>query len=139
MDDYIEITPHPIDIAAVAARLATAEIGAVATFIGVVRGNENGERIAYLEYEAYPEMAIQEMKRICIEIKRRWPTIERVAIVHRVGRVAVGETAVVVAVAAAHRSEVFAAVHHGINRLKKIVPIWKKEVGEKGAKWISEN
>ncbi len=139
MDDYVEIIQHPIDVAAVTARIVTADIGAVATFIGVVRGSENGERISHLEYEAYPEMAIQEMRRICTEVKERWPAIERVAIVHRVGKVAVGETAVVIAVAAAHRADVFAALRHAIDRLKKIVPIWKKEIGEKGAKWISEN
>jgi len=139
MDDYVQITDVPIAVEDIVSRLTRPEIGAVATFVGVVRGAEDREQISHLEYEAYQEMAIKEMRRICVEVKDRWNTIHQVVIVHRVGRLKVGETAVVIGVAAPHRSEVFDALRYAIDRLKKIVPIWKKEVGKKGERWKSEN
>jgi len=135
MEDYVEITEREIRVDEIVTRLARPEIGAVATFVGIVRESEDGKPISHLEYEAYPKMAIAELKRICTEIRGRWETIEGVAIVHRVGKIAVGETAVVIGLAAAHRSEVFDALRYAIDRLKKIVPIWKKE----GGRWISED
>ena len=92
----------------------------------------------YLEYEAYPEMAEQVLRQIGDEIRARWETIREVAIVHRAGRLQVGETAVVIALSAAHRPEVFDAVRYAIDRLKEIAPIWKKEVWAGGAEWRSE-
>jgi len=135
MEDYVEITERKIRVDEIVTRLARPEIGAVATFVGIVRESENGKPISHLEYEAYPKMAIAELKRLCTEIRGRWETIEGVAIVHRVGKIAVGETAVVIGLSAAHRSEVFDALRYAIDRLKKIVPIWKKE----GGRWISED
>jgi len=135
MEDYVEITERKIGSDEIVARLARPEIGAVATFVGIVRGSEDGEPISHLEYEAYPKMAIAELKRICTEIRGRWETIKGVAIVHRVGKIAVGETTVVIGLSAAHRSEVFDALRYAIDRLKEIVPIWKKE----GGRWISED
>ncbi len=138
MEDYMKITHDPINIGEIVSHITHPEVGAVATFIGVVRGMDNGERISHLEYEAYPEMALNELGRIGAEARSRWPTIRQVAIVHRIGKLSVGEIAVVIGVCASHREEVFSAVHYAIDRLKEIAPIWKREVGEKGARWKSE-
>ncbi len=123
-----EITTEALSVDEVVARLADPANGAVAAFIGVVRGETDGREVRHLEYEAYPEMAEEQLRRIGEEIRARWPTIREVAIVHRVGRLEIGETAVVIALSAAHRPEVFDALRYGIDRLKEIVPIWKKEV-----------
>ena len=133
-----EITSADISVDEVVARLADPANGAIATFVGVVRCETDGREVRYLEYEAYPEMAEEQLQRIGDEIRARWQTIREVAIVHRVGRLPVGETAVVVALSAAHRPEVFDAVRYAIDRLKEIVPIWKKEVWADGAEWRSE-
>jgi molybdopterin synthase catalytic subunit len=128
-----EITTEEVSVDEVVGRLADPTIGAVITFVGVVRGTTDSREVRYLEYEAYPEMAEEMLRQIGEEIRARWQTIREVAIVHRVGRLQVGETAVVIALSAAHRHEVFDAVHYGIDRLKEIVPIWKKEVWTDGA------
>ena len=133
-----EITAEEVSADKVIARLADPAIGAVVTFVGVVRGETDGREVRYLEYEAYPEMAEQTLRQVGDEIRVRWPTIREVAIVHRVGRLQVGETAVVIALSAAHRPEVFDALRYGIDRLKEIVPLWKKEVWADGAEWRSE-
>lgn len=132
------ITRQTISADEVIARLADPAIGAVATFVGVVRGETEGREVRYLEYEAYPEMAEQTLRQLGGEVRTRWPTIREVAIVHRVGRLEIGETAVVIALSAAHRQEVFDALRYAIDRLKEIVPIWKKEVWADGAEWRSE-
>jgi molybdopterin synthase catalytic subunit len=133
-----KITTKAISADDVIARLADPTIGAVATFVGVVRGETEGREVEYLEYEAYPEMVEGTLRQIGDEIRARWPTIREVAIVHRVGRLAVGETAVIIALSAAHRPELFDALRYAIDRLKEIVPIWKKEVWADGAEWRSE-
>lgn len=133
-----EITAEKIFVDEVAARLNNPAIGAVVTFIGVVRGETDGRQTQYLEYEAYPEMAEEMLRQIGEEIRAHWKTIREVAIIHRVGRLEVGEIAVVIALSAAHRPEVFDALRYGIDRLKEIVPIWKKEVWADGAEWRSE-
>ena len=133
-----EITTEEISVDEVVARLADPSIGAVLTFVGVVRGTTEGREVRHLEYEAYPEMAEATLHQIGDEIRARWKTIREVAIVHRVGRLQVGETAVVIALSAAHRHELFNAAHYAIDRLKEIAPIWKKEVWADGAEWRSE-
>mgnify|MGYP000153167944 CR=1 FL=1 len=133
-----EITTKPISTDEVIARLNAPTVGAVATFVGVVRGETDGREVCYLEYEAYPEMAEKTLRQIGDEIHARWRTIQEVAIVHRVGRLQVGETAVVIALSAAHRPEVFDALRYAIDRLKEIVPIWRKEVWMDGEEWRSE-
>jgi molybdopterin synthase catalytic subunit len=120
------------------AELVTPAIGAVTTFVGVVRGETDGRDVRYLEYEAYPEMAERTLAQIGDEVRKRWPDIQDVAIVHRVGRLEVGETAVVIALSAAHRKHTFDALRYAIDRLKEIVPIWKKEVWTDGSEWKSE-
>ncbi|MDH3521875.1 MAG: molybdenum cofactor biosynthesis protein MoaE, partial [Myxococcales bacterium] len=97
-----------------------------------------GRTIDHLEYEAYPEMAEREMQRIADEAARRWPGA-RVAIGHRSGHLKVGDVAVVVAAAAPHRAEAFAACRFAIDTLKQTVPIWKKEVATDGAYWVDEH
>jgi molybdopterin synthase catalytic subunit len=133
-----EITTGEISVDEVVARLADPAIGAVITFVGVVRGTTEDREVRYLEYEAYPDMAEETLRQIGDEIRARWKTIREVVIVHRVGRLEVGEIAVVIALSAAHRPEVFDAVRYGIDRLKEIVPIWKKEVWTDGEEWRSE-
>jgi len=137
MEDYIEVTRDNVRLDDVIARLTHPQVGAVATFVGVVRGEDDGERVLYLEYEAYSPMARDTLRKVGKEIHSRWPTIHQVAIVHRVGRISPGEKAVVIVVTAAHRTEVFPALRYAIERVKEVVPIWKKEVGEKGERWKS--
>jgi molybdopterin synthase catalytic subunit len=138
MMKLFEITSAEISVDEVVARLADPANGAIATFVGVVRCETDGREVCYLEYEAYPEMAEEQLQRIGDEIRARWQTIREVAIVHRVGRLQVGETAVVIALSAAHRPEVFDALRYAIDRLKEIVPLWKKEVWVDGEEWRSE-
>jgi len=139
MMKLFEITDKEISIDEVAARLADPANGAVVTFVGVVRGETDGREVRHLEYEAYPEMAEDMLRQIGDEVRARWTTIREVAIVHRMGKLAVGETAVVIALSAAHRPEVFDALRFAIERLKEIVPIWKKEVWADGEEWRSEH
>jgi molybdopterin synthase catalytic subunit len=132
----IALTDDPIDCPAVAASVTHSGAGAVVVFEGVVRDRNLGRSVAYLEYEAYPEMAIPEMERITAVVVRRWPGA-RVAIVHRMGRVEIGEVCVVVAASSAHRAEAFEACRHAIDSLKDSVRIWKKEVWADGEEWVS--
>jgi MoaE-MoaD fusion protein len=134
--DALEIVRDPIDPEAVTAKVADPSVGGIVVFTGVVReSSTSGRAVTHLEYEAYPEMAVEQMETIVREIRERWGDM-RVAITHRVGRMAVGEAAVVIAVAAPHRAEAFAACQYAIDRLKEIVPIWKKEFGPDGAEWV---
>jgi len=138
MGKLFETTTEQLSVDDVVARLADPAIGAIVAFVGVVRGETNGRQVEYLEYEAYPEMAEETLRQIGDEVRARWETVREVAIVHRMGRLSVGETALVIALSSAHRPEVFDALHYAIERLKEIVPIWKKEVWSDGAEWKSE-
>lgn len=138
MADIYRVTRDVLSVDEVVAGVTDAAVGAVVTFVGVVRGTSEGRQVRYLEYEAYPEMAERTLAQIGEEVRARWPEILRVAIVHRVGRLEIGETAVVIALAAAHRPGVFDALRFAIDRLKEIVPIWKKEVWIDGEEWKSE-
>jgi MoaE-MoaD fusion protein len=111
------------------------DCGAVTVFLGTARRMSRGREVEYLEYEAYPEMAVRKMREIGDEIRARWG-IERVAIRHRMGRIELGVASVAIAVATEHRAEGFAACQYAIDRLKEIVPIWKKEVWVGGGEWI---
>jgi molybdopterin synthase catalytic subunit len=130
-----EIVDRPIDAAAVTARVASAAAGAVCTFIGTTRDHNDGRRVLRLEYEAYAKMAIAEMEKIGASARQRWP-IEKIAITHRIGVVPIGEASVVIAVSSGHRKAAFEACHFAIDRLKEVVPIWKKEHYEGGEIWI---
>lgn len=134
-DDLCALVAEPIDLDALAGQVRTDAAGAVVLFSGTVRNHHEGRRVESLQYEAYAPMAEEEMRRIAREIRARW-RLEGVAILHRTGRLRVGETSVVVAVSAAHRREALEACSHAIDRLKELVPIWKKEYGEAGAGWV---
>lgn len=130
-----EIVDDILDTAKLAQMVASEKDGAIVTFAGIVRGNNQGKKVLFLEYEAYPEMALKMMQRIEDEILETWG-LNSVAIQHRVGRLNVGETSVFIVVSAPHRADAFAACHYAIDRLKKIVPIWKKEIFEDGEVWV---
>jgi molybdopterin synthase catalytic subunit len=133
--DIFEITREPIDIFGLRARLLEGDSGAVVIFDGVARNNTRGRRTLYLEYEGYERMALRMMEQIGSEVHERWP-INRVGIIHRLGRIDTTESSVVIVVTSAHRKIAFEACHYAIDRLKKIVPIWKKEYFEDGAVWV---
>ena len=131
-----KITTEPIDVEALYRAVLRDRDGAVVTFHGVVREySDSGRAVRYLEYEAYPEMAEAQMRAIGAEIKRRWD-IDDVAMVHRIGRLEIGEASVVIAAAAPHRGEAFDACEYAIDTLKATVPIWKKEVFADGEVWV---
>lgn len=109
--------------------------GGLVTFIGSVRDMSEGKSVTRLEYEAYEPMALDKLRQVAHEAEQRWP-IHALAIQHRLGRLDIGDDAVIVAVACAHRGEAFAACQYVIDRLKEIVPIWKKEFGEGGEVWV---
>jgi MoaE-MoaD fusion protein len=135
-----EVVDRPISIDEVAARVAAPENGAITLFAGTVRGitekPSGGVVTDYLEYEAYAEMAEPVLESIAGEAMARWPAIRAVSIVHRVGRLEVGDISIVIAVAAGHRQDTFDACHTIIDRVKQIAPIWKREVGPDGASWV---
>lgn len=134
---YVGITRDSLDIESIIRSVIQPGTGAVATFVGSVRNVSHGREVLYLEYEAYEPMASNMLHRIVTEIRARWPRVAEVAIVQRVGRLEVGDVAVVIAVSGAHRDDgCFEACRYAIERLKQIVPIWKKEVGPDGAVWV---
>ena len=130
-----DIVEHAIDARAVEAAVADPTAGAIVTFIGTTRDHNDGRRVTLLEYEAYPEMAVAELRKIGETVQQRWP-ITKVAIVHRIGVVPIAEASVVIAVSSGHRRAAFEACHFAIDRLKEVVPIWKKEHFEGGEVWI---
>lgn len=128
------VTDEEIRLQELIDEVTSEEAGAIVTFLGTVRGHSRGRKVQHLEYEAYPEMAEKKLGEIGQEMQERWGV--RVAIVQRVGHLEVGEASVAIAVAAPHRREAFEAARYAIDRLKEIVPIWKKEVWEGGEEWI---
>ncbi len=130
-----DVVDHVIDERAVVESVADPRAGAVCTFAGVVRDNSKGKRVLYLEYEAYPEMALKQMRQIADEMQSHWHILH-VSMVHRTGRLQVGEASVFIAVSSPHRAEAFEACRYAIDRLKMIVPVWKKEVWEGGEYWV---
>jgi molybdopterin synthase catalytic subunit len=130
-----EITSEPIDAAELVEAARTDDAGAVSVFYGVVRNHNLGRRVLYLEYDAYPPMAEKKMREIAEEVRQRWP-VTGIAMRHRTGRLEIGEPSVVIAVGSPHRGDAIEACHYAIDRLKSIVPIWKKEVFEGGEEWL---
>jgi molybdopterin synthase catalytic subunit len=133
MKDLVKLVHEPIDLGAVSS--ASPADGAVCVFVGVVRNENQGRRVERLEYEAYEEMALPLMEEIAAETRHRFPVTE-VRLVHRLGRLEIGEASVVVVVCSPHRAEAFAACRHAIDALKARVPIWKKEHYADGAAWL---
>jgi molybdopterin synthase catalytic subunit len=110
--------------------------GALALFSGVVRDQTGGRRVKFLEYEAHGPMALAKMREIAEAIRRRWPTITRIALLHRIGRLEIGESSVMIGVSSPHRAQAFEACRFAIDTLKETVPIWKKEHFEDGEVWV---
>ncbi len=134
------ITEDEIDLNALLDAITLTSTGAAAIFTGMVRGvttRDNPHETTYLEYEAYKPMAEAKMKQVADEIRVRWPTVEGIAVVQRVGRLYPRTPTVLIACTAAHRDTgVFDAARYGIDRLKEIVPVWKKEVKPDGEEWV---
>lgn len=135
--DYVEITDQELDPAAFAEKVKASHNGAVVTFEGITRDHNEGRAVKYLEYEAYRPMADRKIAELIAEMRAKW-SIEAVAVGHRLGRVDIGQTSLVVAVGAAHRRPAFEAALYFVDRLKEVVPIWKKEYFEGGEAWIAD-
>lgn len=133
--DFFELTTEPIDVGEAARRVVPSECGATVTLDGYVREWTRGRRTLYLVYEAYAPMALREMRRLGHEARERFE-IRHVGIVHRTGRLEIGETSVVISVSAPHRRAAFEACEWAIRELKRRVPIWKKEFYEDGEVWV---
>lgn len=133
--DHFWITKEPINVQDCIDKVTRPEAGAVSTFIGIAREFTRGKRTLFLQYEAYVPMAVKQLARIGDEMKEIWPEAE-VAIAHRIGRLNISDIAVAIAVSTPHRDEAFKASRYAIERIKEIVPIWKKEHWEDGTKWI---
>jgi len=135
MEPLISITHERLDRDALVAAVSHPGVGGIVLFEGVVRDNARGKQVRYLEYDVYPEMAVQQIREIVAEAERRWG-VERVAVAHRVGRLEIGEASVIIVVASPHRGEAFDACRYIIDTLKTTVPIWKKEVAANGEEWV---
>jgi molybdopterin synthase catalytic subunit len=133
-DDLFKLVREPIDAAALVRHVRAPEDGAIVTFDGIVRNQSHGRPTLYLDYEAYESMALAKMREIGAHLHEKFP-VHRVAIVHRLGRLAIGESSVFIAVSAPHRPAAFDACRYAIDTLKRVVPIWKKEYFEDGAVW----
>jgi molybdopterin synthase catalytic subunit len=138
--DSLRLTAEALDAAAAVRTVTCAEAGGIDVFIGTTRAEQHAQAGALLQlnYEAYPEMAIAQMEKLVAAARAKWP-IERIAMWHRIGAVAVGEPSVVIAVSCGHRGEAFEACRFLIDELKKAVPIWKKEVYAGGAHWQGDD
>jgi MoaE-MoaD fusion protein len=134
VEELFTLTDEPIDVSAVTAKVITPNHGASLAFVGTTREFTYGQRTVLLEYEAYRPMALKTMSQIGREIDDKWPGA-LCAISHRLGRVGIGETSVVIAVSSPHRAICYEASRYAIERLKQIVPIWKKEIWEDGSEW----
>lgn len=130
-----QITRDPIDARRIAQEMLRGEDGAICIFEGVVRNNSKGKRTLHLVYEGYESMALKKLEEIGLFVRQAWD-IDGIAMIHRLGRLDIGETSVAVIVTSAHRRTAFDACHYAIDKLKKVVPIWKKEFFEDGEVWI---
>ena len=131
----VAVTSEPLESDALAALVEAKGDGAVVTFAGLVRDQNQGRQVQFLEYEAYEPLAVRALQRIVDEARELWPGA-RVAVHHRLGRLEIGEASIVIAAASAHRADAFAACRYTIERVKQIVPIWKREHFEGGDVWL---
>ena len=131
----VAVIAGPLDLDALVALVGTGGDGAVVTFAGLVRNHNQGRQIRFLEYEAYEPLAVRALQRIVDEARGLWPSA-RAAAHHRIGRLEIGEASIVIAAAAAHRADAFAACRYTIERVKQIVPIWKREHFDGGDVWL---
>lgn len=132
-----EVTTEPLSVDSLVETVLTSGDGAVVTFVGTVRDNNEGRDVLALEYEAYGDMAEAEMERIGVEMVEKWG-LHGIAMRHRLGKLAVGEISVVIAAASSHRREAFEACSEALDLLKARVPIWKKEYYEDGTQWVGQ-
>lgn len=135
-DDWVGLSPLPLPQEAAAQWVVRPDTGAAVTFTGTARDHSPGrDGVEKLEYEAYETAALDRMAEVVAEVRRRWPDCRRVALLHRVGLLAVGDAAVVVSVSSPHRDAAFEAARFAIDELKRTVPIWKRETWEDGESW----
>jgi molybdopterin synthase catalytic subunit len=136
----LAIQEAELDLDWMVAAITTPKTGAACVFTGMVRGiteRDGGHQTEYLEYQAYQEMAESQLRKVAKEIRARWPTVQGIVIIQRIGHLDAGTPTIAIACSAGHRdSGVFEATRYGIDRLKQIVPVWKKEVGPNGQVWI---
>lgn len=132
-----EMAKEPINIQSVIDKVVQRDAGAITTFIGTVRETTKGRKTLYLKYEAYESMAVKKLEQIGREIGERWEGA-KVAISHRVGRLDITDIAVVIAVSTPHRADAYEANRYAIERIKEMVPIWKKEHWEDGQEWVGD-
>ena len=131
----VAVTSEPLDSEALVTLVDAAGDGAIVTFAGLVRNENQGRRVQFLEYEAYEALAVRALQRIIDEADDLWPGA-RIAVHHRLGRLEIGQTSIVIAAASPHRADAFAACRYTIERVKQIVPIWKREYFEGGDVWL---
>ena len=129
------VTNAPLDLVGLAAEVAADGDGAVTSFAGLVRDHNQGRRVLCLDYEAYEPLAVKALQRIVEEARVAWPSA-RLGLHHRVGRLQIGEASIVIAAASPHRADAFAACRYAIERVKQIVPIWKREHFDGGEVWL---
>jgi len=132
---HVAVVTSPLDADSLVALVGAQGDGAVVTFAGLVRDHNQGRRVHFLEYEAYEPLAVRALEQIVDEAKQLWPSA-RVATHHRIGRLEIGEASIVIAAASAHRGDAFAACRYTIERVKQIVPIWKREHFDGGDVWL---
>ena len=133
----VAVTAEPLDLGALTAEVATdaAGDGAIATFTGLVRDHNQGRRVRFLEYEAYEPLALRALRRIVDEARATWPNV-RLGLHHRTGHLQIGQASIVIVAVSPHRADAFAACRYAIERVKQIVPIWKREHFEGGEVWL---
>lgn len=134
--NLIKVTTEKLDQAQITNLISDPSCGGIVVFVGTVRNNTEGRSVNHLFFETYKSMAISEMTKISEKAQNQWP-INKMAIYHRIGKLEIGEEAVIIAVSSPHRKEAFAACQFAIDTLKETVPIWKKEVFEDGEVWVS--
>lgn len=136
-EGWFQVTSETLDPQRLVDAVRKDESGAVALFYGVARNQSEGRRVCALEYDAYPSLAEKKLREVADEVRARWP-ITGIGVLHRTGRLAIGETSLLVAISAAHRQEAFEACRYAVDRIKEIVPIWKKEIWEDGdGAWVA--
>jgi MoaE-MoaD fusion protein len=135
-DDVYAVVGHVLSPDEIAAQVDDPGAGGIVIFSGVVRNETGGRPVKFLEYEAHGPMAEAEMRKIGGEIRARWADVRRVVMLHRIGRLEIGESSVLIAVSAAHRGDAFDACRYAIDTLKRTVPVWKKEHFEDGEVWV---
>lgn len=138
-DDVVRICYETLDVGEAVGLINSPSCGATSVFVGTTRDTFDGRRVTRLDYESYDEMAYKELRKLCALIREKFPSVERVVILHRIGEVAVGEISVIIATASPHRKDALQATEMAIDELKKAVPIWKKEVYEDGGCSWKEN